>query len=362
MVRDYDFGTALAPLSPLVGKRGSVTTSILGCKFLISFPSRSPFLELAESILSMLESFLATGHIDSFLPVESSISIDIVVDDDDDDELSITHSFEDEDDFTVLIECSNFDVKTIDQNVQQVVKEWCLKFVFDLLPKAFFIKEPQSTLEQLVTEDQVLDRASSFGSCFAGTYNVLGKDAVSNLKSYFSATELKYYPSTRNKNWDHDRAKPKTEVPVNFGKSKDNKFDPEKLSHENMKIQGLIKSRLWDGAGWSGVGFSKYEKGGVGLDLLFKNELAAKRIFQDLIKQVGKSDKENRIKISIITKFSKKNPYHYKVIVGENISIESDDDTLQMISRIQEMTPSNGENLARFKKEYKKEKGEGKGR
>jgi hypothetical protein len=103
------------------------------------------------------------------------------------------------------------------------------------------------------------------------------------------------------------------------------------------------------------VGFSKYEKGGVGLDLLFKNELAAKRIFQDLIKQVGNSDKGNRIKISIITKFSKKNPYHYKVIVGENISIESDDNTLQMISRIQEMTPSNGENLARFQKEYKKE-------
>ena len=354
LVRDYDFGTTLAPLSPLVGKRGSVATSILGCNFLISFPSRSPFLELAESILSMLESFLATGHIDSFFPVESSISIDIVVDDDDDDELSITHSFEDEDDFTVLIECSNFDVKTIDQNVQQVVQEWCLKFVFDLLPKAFFIKDPQSTLEQLVTEDQVLDRASSFGSCFAGTYNVLGKDAVSNLKSFFSATELKYYPSTRNKNWDHDRAKPKTEVPVNFGKSKDYKFDQEKLSHENMKIQGLIKPRLWEGAGWSGVGFSKYEKGGVGLDLLFKNELAAKRIFQDLIKQVGDSDKENRIRIAIITKFSKKNPYHYKVIVGENISIESDNNTLQMISRIQEMTPNNGENLARFQKEYKK--------
>ncbi|MGE6812144.1 MULTISPECIES: hypothetical protein [unclassified Pseudoalteromonas] len=356
LVRDYDFGTKLAALSVLVGKRGTVTTSILGCKFSISFPIRSPFLELAESILSILESFLATGHIDNLMPIESSILIDVVVDNDEGD-LLISHSFEDEDDFTVLIECSNFEVKTIDRKVQQVVQNWCLKFVFELLSKAFIIKDIESTLEQLFNGDQILDRASSFGSCFAGTYNVLGEDAVSNLKSYFSATELKYYPLTRSKSWDHDMAKSKEEATVQFGNTKDCKFDHEKISHEDMQMQGLIKPRLWDDAKWSGVGFTIYDNGKVGLDLLFKNELAGKRIFQNLVKKVGKHDKENRIKISIITKFSKNNPHFYKVIIGENISIEESHKTLQMISRIQEMTPSNGENLARFKKEYKKESG-----
>jgi hypothetical protein len=355
LVRDYDFGTTLAPLTHLIGRRGSVVTSILGCKFLISFPSRTPFLELAESILSTLESFLATGHIDSFRPIEASILIDVVVDDDDDDELSITHVFEDEDEFTVSIECSNFDVKIIDQNVQQIIQEWCLKFIFELLPKAFSIENHQLVLGQLVTEDQVLNRASSFGSCFAGTYNILGKDSVSELKNYFSATELNYYATTRTKNWDHDRNKPKIEVPDSFGKSKGQKFELEELSHKSMSVQGLIKPRLWDGAGWSGVGISIYEKGLVGFDLLFKNELAASRIFQNLINQIGNRDEKNRLRISIITKISKKNPYHYKVIVGENILIGSKDKSLQLISRILEMTPNDDKNLALFKKEYKKE-------
>ena len=63
LVRDYDFDVKNRNLNTFTGRWNEITSSVLGCNITITFPLRSPLVELAESILSVIEGFCSTGII-----------------------------------------------------------------------------------------------------------------------------------------------------------------------------------------------------------------------------------------------------------------------------------------------------------
>jgi len=129
----------------------------------------------------------------------------------------------------------------------------------------------------------------------------------------------------------------------------------ENITHRDIKVQDLIKIRLWDKTVWCGTGFANYPNGSTELILLFQDEHAAVAIFDDLENELGNEDKDDRLKISIIKNINKHSLSHYRVCISENISF-STNKTFQIVARKNTMTPPSSKNLDMFLSALKERK------
>jgi len=358
MVRDIDLGKDIRIFNDIVGKRGDIQSYLLGGKISINYPQKTPFIELAESIVAMLEGLLATAWVDELIPIESSISIEIIADDDD--EISIVHEVEDlGQNLHIEITCSSFNIEAMNLAAQHEVQQWFMQFSIEILSRAFYIKEPDKLLETMFKDDRVLERSLSFGTSFMALHNIQGHDFVERVKCLFNGGGEKQYVLARKGPWDKALpSKVKMNNTVKNTSKHERKFSSknEKTSHQELSISGIIKPRLWDKASWSGVGFSKYPNNDLGFSLLFGNGEGGKRIIDGIRSVVGPEDVKNRLRISIIKGVSQREPYKYRVVVSENFEKEDEGKLIMSISRIQTMTPTSLENLEHFLSEFKTQK------
>jgi hypothetical protein len=249
--------------------------------------------------------------------------------------------------------CSSFTPDMLNVSGQKIIQDWLHDFVIDVFSRMVRPKNPERTLNAMLGEDRALERSVSFGACFVGLQNIMGNDAVSHIKSLLHDAEYKRYNMLRTLPWDSSfpkpmpTSKPLTDLKPGKGEPPEGLIDSERLTHKDMKIQDLIKIRLWDRTVWCGTGFALYPNGDIGLTVLFEDEQAAAAIFEDLEKEIGNEDSEARLRISIIRNIDRKNPAHYRVCISENFTFDSNK-TVQMIARKNTMTPSTSENLDRF--------------
>ncbi|WP_017047048.1 hypothetical protein [Vibrio anguillarum] len=362
MVRDTDLGAPVPELIDCEERYGYLKSYVMGCEIGVSFPFRSPLVELAETLLSVLEGFLSTGMVDQVFIYESHLEIEITADDDDDDEIEISHEVDDASGTLKMnVLCSSFTPDMLNVSGQIIIQKWLHNFVIDVFSRIVRPKNIESTLESMLDEDRALERSVSFGSCFVGLQNIMGNDAVNHIKSILRDSEYKKYDMLRSSPWDSSFPKSKpatkslTDLKTGEGKPPEGLIDGESLSHIDMKVQDLIKIRLWDRTVWCGTGYAIYPNGDIELTLLFEDEQAAKAIFSDLENEIGSEDREDRLRISIIRNIDRKHPAHYRVCISENPTFDSNK-TLQMIARINTMTPSTSENLNRFLSAFKEQK------
>lgn len=352
MVRDLDLGVPAPKLIDCEKRYSQLKSYVLGCEIRVSFPFRSPLVELAETLLSVIESFLSTGMVDQVFVYESLLEIEITADDDD--KIEISHEVDDASrTLKMNILCSSFTPDMLNISGQRIIQEWLHKFVIDVFSRMVKPKDTERTLESMLGEDRALERSVSFGSCFVGLQNIMGNDAVIRIKSLLHDSEYKKYDILRSLPWDSSlpkakpATKPLTDLKPGNGNPPEELTDSESLSHKDIKVQDLIKIRLWNRTLWRGTGYALYPNGDVELTLLFENEQAAEAIFADLENEIGSEDIKDRLRISIIRGIDRKNPAHYRVCISENFTFHSNK-TVHMIARKNTMTPSTSENLDRF--------------
>ncbi|WP_073999740.1 hypothetical protein [Serratia plymuthica] len=352
MVRDIDLGAPVPELIDCDERYGHLKSYVMGCEIGVAFPFRSPLVELAETLLSVLESFLSTGMVDQVFVYESRLEIEITADDDD--EIEISHEVDDiSGTLKMNVLCSSFTPDMLNVSGQIIIQKWLHNFVIDVFSRIVRFKNTERTLESMLGEDRALERSVSFGSCFVGLQNIMGNDAVNHIKSLLRDSEYKKYDMLRSSSWDSSfpkskpATKPLTDLKPGTGKPPEGLIDGESLSHNDMKVQDLIKIRLWDRTVWRGTGYAIYPNGDIELTLLFEDEQAADAIFADLENEIGSEDREERLRISVIRNIDRKNPAHYRVCISENLTFDSNK-TVQMIARKNTMTPSTSENLNRF--------------
>ncbi|TKB51668.1 hypothetical protein [Ferrimonas aestuarii] len=356
MVRDTDLGAPVAELINCEERYGHLKSYVMGCEIGVSFPFRSPLVELAETLLSVIEGFLSTGMVDQVFVYEPRLEIEITADDDD--EIEISHEVDDiSGTLKMNVLCSSFTSDMLNVSGQRIIQEWLHDFVIDVYSRMVRSKDTERTMESMLGEDRALERSVSFGSCFVGLQNVMGNDAVSRIKSLLLDPEYKNYDMLRILPWDSSFPKPKpainplTDLKPGKGELPEGLIDGESLTHKDTKVQDLIKIRLWDRTVWRGTGYALYPNGDIELTLLYEDGQAAEAIFADLENEIGNEDREDRLRISIIRNIDRKNPAHYRVCISENFSFDSNK-TVQMIARINTMTPSTSENLDRFLSEF----------
>lgn len=357
MVRDSDLGAPIPELINCDDRYSHLVSSVMGCNIEVSFPFRSPIVELAETLLSVLEAFLSTGVVDKVFVFESRLEIEITADDDD--EVAISHDT-DESSGVLKIDvlCSSFTPKMLNVSGQKIIQDWLYSFVIEVFTRLVRPSDPMKTLSSMLDEDRALERSVSFGACFVGLQNIMGNDAVNNIKSLINNEELQKYDLIRHEAWDYNDPKvlavsnSVADLKPGEGEPPEALMNKERLSHRDLKVQDLIKVRLWDRTVWRGTGFAIYPNGDVELTLLFEDEAAAGEIFDDLEREIGNEDKANRLRISIIRNIDKKSPSHYRVCISENFGLGSYN-TVQIVARINTMTPSTSSNIDRFLSSFK---------
>ncbi len=357
MARDLDLGAPIAKINLCHERYGSLHSSVMGCQIKVSFPLRSPLIELAETLLSVIEGFFSTGMIENVYTLESRLDIEITADDDDD--VSISHELDNSGAVvTISVVCSSFTPDKLNVDRQYIIQEWLHKFVLEVFGNILQPKSPDVTLDTMLGEDRALERSVSFGACFNSLYNVMGSKAVIDVKSLLCKPELTSYDLQRSESWDKDHPRNTRDDSQYLGKPGEGEPPPELLdnelrTHSDLHVQDLIKPRLWNRTRWCGVSFLSLPDGTPGLGLLFEDRGAALAIIKSLRDELGEEDKTNRLKVSIIRKIDKKHPAHYRVCISENMSFNNKQ-TIQMSSKTNTMTPISDTNLNNFLEAYKK--------
>lgn len=360
LVRDVDLGAQVPVLKIYEGRYGYLDSSVMGCDIKISFPFRTPIAELAETILSVIESFLSTCMVEQVMIYESNLNIEITADDED--EIEISHEIDTSGSVIKLeVLCSSFTSEQLNISGQRIIQEWLHSLVIDVFAHLVRPKNTELTLEAMLKNEHALERSVSFGSCFVGLQNIMGNNALDKIKGMTKEESLSDYTQKRVDAWDKDFTKEEviekalSSYKVGEGEPPKDLTDKEKISHKDIVVQSLIKPRLWDRTVWCGTGFGLSSGGVPMLILLFQDEQAAKSIFEDLVKEVGECDEENRLKVSIIKGINKKAPANYRVCISENSPFDNKK-ILQMMARNNTMTPLNDANLERFLSEYQVER------
>lgn len=358
MVRDIDLGAPVPKLINCTGRYFHLKSSVMGCEIKVSFPYRSPIVELAETILSVIEGFFSTSIVDHVMVLDSKLDIEITGVSGDD--IEISHNLDRSGSILKMdVLCTSFPPEKLNVTGQGVIQKWLHGFVIEVFANLMLPKDHEITIESMLKDDKALERSVSFGACFCGQQNIMGNDFVDYIKNFLKEEPLERYNLLRTNPWDQEFPKPEIDdrrlmdLKPGKGEPPEGLINPENITHRDIKTQSLIKTRLWDRTTWTGTGFAIYPDGIPELILTFKDGKAASDIFNDLINELGPTDIHNRLRVSIVRHIDKTNPAHYRVCISENIAFDNNH-IAHIVSRLNTMTPSNTKGLDEFLDAYKK--------
>lgn len=354
MWRSIDIGAPVAPLDLYLDRWTTISSCILGCKVSVSFPVKSPCIELAQQLLAVLESFCAPMMADHATATVPAVNIDILLEDEDD--FILQHSFDTAAQVTSAeILCSPFSIASLTDEQRDTIKqfysEFCLHFVSIICPQISWSK-----IEEMLREDKALERSVVFNCNIGLDSYFMERNAVPGIESH-QDDALEFYKPTRLVTWfeHHNMApmdwRPKSDVPEERPK---HPFQFSKLKHRELKVVSLIQESLWNQAGWKGLGFQTCEGEIPVLMFAFENVAVGHKIFENIAKTIGEKDPSNALRIALIRGINRHNAAHYRVAVTSNLD-RSDDGALKVqtaLSRLHTMTPSSSENIDRFLKDY----------
>jgi len=283
----------------------SLSSTILGCKFNFHFKEDKELLLTAETFLAFFECFFATCLTNVF-PNTESINVDIIKNT----EVECFKLIDKKLSYEYCVEINQFNFSN---ETRDGLWTAMMEFIIHLLSKNFFIKKPKDFLENLFEKEELNERLSLIFEHRKFVVNVLGDKPKLLFNDWIKNGTLKEYPMKR-----------KTPVSFEFEEKKeklsnnDTKLDPDKVGHDKRKVFSIIDTNLWDQAKWKGFGFFK-DSSSMGIFIVYENEEAGRKIFEDWINRVGKEDKDELIKITIVKGVDKKNPFWYRVHISINI-------------------------------------------
>lgn len=346
--RDYDFGSNIKPLNLYNDKWTTTTSVILGCTVEISFPTKTPCIEIAEGIAATLESFCATLIDDGAMSIAPKVEIDISLDDDDD--LLIDHAYDPSAQTTTFrVLCSRFDPGKIDRLQQKNISQWMTRLTVEFFA-ALALHTNKRLIEKLIIDDKALDRAITYNSIFSLCNDLLGKH-VKNI-DYWRKDALTNYPPRRDKTWYEHYGIPAPEAHEGKRENQNSGRDLRKVKHTDIATSSLIQPVLWDQAKWSGVGFDTTPGTLPTLIIAFQQQKTGEIIFKNLEAEVGRFDSNNKLRIVIIKGISKDNLNHYRVAITSNIHEANPSRIIGCMARINTMTPNTSVNLDNFLNAY----------
>ncbi|WP_214629709.1 hypothetical protein [Paenibacillus agaridevorans] len=334
------------------------SSKIMGCLINIESDAKFPCIELAESILAAIESFLATAILDGLVGTIPRATIRVKYVETVKYHLDFKNEPSDiEPIFTIT--CSDFGEEEFFE-AQQQTKQFILNFFAAFVAQIVMFRNTEQ-LEKLIIEDQAFDRSLNFTNSIFIIADLFGKNRLS-LNKWLNPEENNYpliRDSTIRLQLDKLDVGKTDKQEIKRGKS-DNKekLDTESVSQKDIEITKIINIPLWNRAQWRGIYFGwTPDNEPPLLALAFNNKEAAISIFKQWHTLVGKADENDRIRVGLIKGIDNKNPFFYKAILTANLENSSDSQKaglITVLSRFRTMDVDNDFNLRNFESALKK--------
>lgn len=340
------------------GKTSVLKSTILGSELIVETPNNVTSFSIAESLLGALEAFLSTSDEQDVFPYREHLTI--VISSSTQLEGTPQVRFPENDNSRVeVMHPTNFDFKTVAD--RQNYMEWLQENIVQIACRMLLIRDVEAWLEQVGGRESGFSRALTLGDTLILNRNIFGETPQMRLTDWIDQ-EGQSYVVLRDRPWRAEKASSAggSMEPPKFGKGSPpaDLTDKEKLKHTDRRILSPIDAPLWDRAQWRGTLFACFPGAPPILAIAFEDGEAGKAIFRAWKDRWGDVDKEEALRVAIITGISKQNPAEYAVVVGPNLRhmAEEKKKVVMFVSRIQRMSPKTSRNLDNFVTAYRKMK------
>ena len=336
-------------------------STILGCEISVTVSNENPALFLAETVLASLEGFLATSLDTPLMPHASQIRITFVARD----FLDEPFEFQILDGPSTVIEVRHRRDEHLLEH-SEATKDKLVELISTIT--AYIAAPPgdgKEFFETLIGQERGLDRALLASNPKTAIENILGHKPKIRLADWKS-DDAELFPLKRTEMWNYEMSEVGAVVGETVrptpgkGEPPSELRDVKEIRHRDRKVVSVVNVDLWNRARWVGTGYimSPDSDDPPFLLLLYENQQAAMYIFSGWKEEVGPEDKDEKLRVSIITGISRENPAAYRVVIGANPNYSALDQRSQVVivSRVNEMKPKDSSNLDGFVEAYDKKK------
>ena len=299
---------------------------------------------------------MATGFRDGILPRESILTVTVRKSDFPDGLFSFD-MIERSGRPHLEIRCRDFTSHDMSVGMQDEARNKLKELLVAILARVFVLRNPEETLTKLMHDEKGLERAINFTGSFIVQGNVLGDSPKTKLSTWKKGNE-RHYPVRRSEPWEaseenilqgDDKEPQSLEMKAGQGEPPVGVFTEQTIRHTEMESVSLIRESFWEHADWSGVAYFTTPDDSPVLALVFKDSEAGRQIFKQWRLELGDSDDNDRLRVSIIRGIDRNMPFKYRMVIGANIpTARSGSRILYITSRMQTMEPLSYENLGRF--------------
>ena len=221
------------------------------------------------------------------------------------------------------------------------------------------IRDVDAWMEKVAGEERALSRALSLGNIVTMNRNVFGESPHLRLSDWIDERN-RSFAVNRKDSWrssDDEARKDGYRVPTfGVGAPPQGLTDRERLKHTDRRVTSPIDIQLWDRANWRATLFSWHPSSPPILGIGFENLASGLEIFREWRDLWGSDDKDDRLRVAVVSGISKTHAASYSVIVGPNFhTIGSDDEKVHLfVSRVNRMKPRTTRNLDMFLTAYKR--------
>jgi hypothetical protein len=312
----------------------TLNTIIIGCVIQFKFCKDKNMFFVVETILSLIESMMATS-VGELFPVIENLVVNVI----EDNNVNYFLLSKDNRSNKVVLKVNIDNIFTVDHNLRF---ESFLTFFSFIIVNCFHTKNINEYLENLFSKEKLNERLSFIFNHRQLSIDIMGKEP----KIFFDdwKNEEAVYKNKRLKSiiFQQDTDKMKRGIDVD-------EETIENMPHNKFAVHSIINDNLWKKASWRAIGIvTSHEM--LGLALVFENFEIGKEIFEDWIRLTGKTDKNELIDVTIIKGINKHHPHWYRIVVTANKEKEiiNDDKIYMLMSKIHEMNPENSNNLDMF--------------
>lgn len=320
-------------------------TAVLGVRINVSHEPTDTAIIVAEAIAGSIEAFFATafeleafGHVERFdvRVVESDTSTFVV-------ETDLDH-------MRMTVQCS----QGVFPGSPGAYADFQL-MLFEVATRIFWAtchtKSHGDAADRLLGPDAAADRLAMIGSLCLSRHRMFG--GVARLSEWDQHAPQKY--ALR-----FDRptviARPRATRQIEQDDT-DEGTPPKVTNHDAVVVRSVIDLHLWDQAGWTGTAFGSFgDAAPPFLALMFKNQVAAIKLFERWRERFGSRDNAEEIYIGVIRQYSAEHPAHYGLVVTSRLPDDGDSRAQfsTLVSRSLSMEPDDDVNLSRFLKDYER--------
>lgn len=283
----------------------SLHSNILGCELEFYVENDIDKIKIASALLATLEGFFVTFKKETIYSSVSKIIFSITF------VQSTSYMLDYVDGITKRIHIALPSMDNLRQTKGIIIENLFRDLIIKVVECGLIYFTTDSQLDKIINNDSVFERISYLINPFVDD-NFFGFDI-------FSLKYLKTHQKTEIKLL---RENPITlSQPRITAQSNPNKFDEYAFDKAILKAKtySIINVPLWDKAQWAGMMYTCffYPFPPI-MGFVFKDDKVGEQIFEQWIQEIGVTDKENIIKISIIKGISVDNPYIYRIAVSYN--------------------------------------------